>query len=314
MNSLSWWNQSRHRYALPAACLASALVWISLRIHLRTTGVEPFHAAAQPPSIQSVQSVSIVPSANQHNANSEEPGSERTPEPIAEILRTDPRGSQIEDRNPVWAFLQKQEGRASGMESEWLLGADEALSWLCGATQAAQEVETGLIALALDSQLCAPLREYALQHLGQWSEEHTAGPKVRDALKNVITNAGDSSLAGTALAALSRSCFENSDHDWLQSEALRLASSENAHPMSRSVALQLLAQSRTPEAEPLARALLRKGGTVPEKISALQLLGQVGTADTLGWLDAFSEETEPLTAAEQRKTMLLLRSRFRQAD
>lgn len=311
MNSLSWWNQHRQRYALPAACLASVLVWISLQPHLKTPAPEPLRTLNEN---HDQSTASTPPVGNGQTATSPEPASDRVPEPIAQTLRKDPQATQGEDRAPVWDFLRKQEGRISGRESEWLLGADEALSWLCGATQAAQEVETGLIAIITDSSLSAPLREYALQHLGEWSQEQAASPKVRDTLRSVVADAGDSSLAGTALAALNRSRFSNSDHDWLQAEALRLASSETAHPMSRSVALQLLAQSRAAEAEPLARALLQKGGTVLEKISALQLLGQVGTADTLGWLNAFPGATEPLTAAEQSKTVQTLQNRWRKPD
>jgi hypothetical protein len=237
-----------------------------------------------------------------------------TSEKIAEILRTDPRGSQAEDRAPVWAFLQRFEGLIAGKEGEWLLGADEALNWLRGAEQAAPEVENGLVGLALEKKLPPALREYVLQHLGLWAEEHAAGSQVLAALKTVFLAEEFSPLSGVALAALFRSRFATQEKAWIQNQGLHLASSGHAHPLSRSLALQILGQSKVAEAEPIARSLFTGAATVQEKIGALQVLRWVGTAETLAWLRAFSPETEPLTAAAQRQTLQTLRERWTQRE
>ena len=239
---------------------------------------------------------------------------ERTPGNIAEILRTDPRGTQREDRAPVWAFLRTGGGQHVQKEAAWLLGADEALSWLRGAEQAASEIEDGLAALALDGNLPAALREYALQHLGLWSEEHVAGSGVLSAFKQVFLMEQTSALAGVALTTLSRSCFGTSEAEWIQMQALPLAFSETAHPIARTAALQVLAQSGGREAESIARFFFFKAETVREKVSALEVLGKVGTSETLSWLAAISEATEPLMAAAQRQALEALKGRLRAAD
>ena len=238
---------------------------------------------------------------------------ERTPGNIAEILRTDPRGTQQQDRVPVWEFLRTSGGLRAEKEASWLLGADEALSWLRGAEQAASEVETGLAALALDVNLPPALREYAVQHLGLWSEEHAAEPDVLSAFKHVFLSEQTSALAGVALTALCRSCFGPSETEWIQMQALRLALSSTAHPAARTAALQILAQSEGREVEPIARSFFSKAATVHEKISALEVLGKVGTSDTLSWLTAVSEDAEPLTASAQRQALQTLKGRLRMA-
>ena len=76
----------------------------------------------------------------------------------------------------------------------------------------------------------------------------------------------------------------------------------------------MLAQCGAVEAEPLARSFLTPAATIDEKIAALQVLGRVGTPETLGWLAGFSEEREPLTAEAQRQTLQTLRARWTAAN
>lgn len=307
MTCASWWNQHRRKYALPVACLSGFLVWFAAaqRRDVRPTGAR----AALQASLAGREEVAAPQKTPVEEAFQQNP-----PPAIAETLRTDPRGTQAEDRAPVWAFLQRLEGLVSGKEGEWLLGADEALSWLRGAEQAASEVENKLVGLALEQKLPPAFREYVLQHLGLWAEEHAAGSQVVAALKTVSQAEAASPLSGIALAALFRSGFATQEKAWIQKQGLYLASSRDAHPLSRSLALEVLGQSKVAEAEPLARALLKSAATVQEKIGALQVLRWVGTAETLAWLGAFSPENEPLTAAAQRQTLQTLRERWRQPD
>jgi hypothetical protein len=244
----------------------------------------------------------------------EEPVEDRAPKDIAETLRTDPRGTQKEDRARVWTFLQNSEGWNTANPTLWLLGADEALGWLRGAEQVPAEVETGLCALVLAPNLPASLREYALQHLGLWAEEHTASPSVLDAFKQAFLLEQTSRLAGIALTVLYRSCFGSQETMWIQKHALQLASSTRAQPVSRAAALQVLALTNTEDAEPIARSFLSTTATIDEKIAALQVLRRVGTPETLGWLAACKEEREPLTAEAQRQTLQTLRARWTAAN
>jgi len=303
MTAVLWWNQHRRKAALPVACFTGVLVWFAAA----RRGNLPSNRAGTP--LQHIANAHETSAELQKNPEQEVLQSQ-APREIAETLRTDPRGTQPEDRAPVWSFLQKPEGLVFGKEGEWLLGADEALNWLRGAEQAAAEVEDGLVGLALEQKLPSALREHALQHLGLWAEEHPAGPRVADALKTVSMAEASSPLSGIALAALFRSGFASQEKAWIQKQGLHLATSKEAHPLSRSLALQILGQSKAAEAEPIARSLFKGAATVQEKIGALQVLRWVGTAETLAWLGVVSEETEPLTAAAQRQTLQILKERW----
>ena len=309
-SSLSWWFRNRKKCALPVACFTGFLVWLAGARRKEA----PF-AGAGPHDVLKRPAKAPETAAAKEKTPEEEPSQDRAPKEISEILRTDPRGTQTEDRAPVWGFLQRLEGLVPGKEGEWFLGADEALSWLRAADQAAPEIEAGLISLALDQKLPSALREYALQHLGVWAEEHSVSLIVRETLKNVALAEEASPLSGIALAALFRSGFGPQETAWIHQQGLHLASSRAAHPLSRSLALQILGQSGAAAAEPIARALFREAAsTVREKIEALQVLRWVGTRETLVWLSSFSEASEPLTAAAQRQTVESLRERWRKAE
>lgn len=306
MSILGLLKTCRKQCALPAACLSGALVWMAAHHFQKIQETN-----RQRPATAFLKLAQEQPHSKEA---APEPLAERTPKEIAETLRTDPRGTQEEDRSRVWLFLKEAEGWKTENETEWLLGADEALSWLRGATQAAAEIEKDLCSLVLAQNLPSSLREYALQHLGLWAEEHASGVGVLETLKQAFLSEKTSALAGIALAGLYRSRFSTQEAAWIQTSSLALASSTTANPRARTAALQILAQSGVREAEPIARALLSKGATIDEKISALGVLGSIGNAETLGWLTSFAKDPEPLTATAHQQALRLLRSRWNRGN
>ena len=306
MNGSGWWNRNRKQYALPAAGLTGALVWMAGN-HFQNS---------RKPNLQSFATASLSPAGIRQRISEspQEPREDRTPHEIAETLRTDPRGTQQEDRSRVWRFLRDAEGWKAEMETAWLLGADEALSWLRGAEHAAPEIETGLCSLVRAHNIPVSLREYALQHLSLWAEEHAAGIQVLETFKQTFLSEETSSLAGIALTGLCRSCFGTQEAAWIRTHALSLAAAGKTQPKARAAALEILAQYGVQDAEPVARSFFTKEATIDEKISALQVLGRVGTAETLGWLASFSKDPEPLTAAAQHQAVQALRARWILAD
>lgn len=306
MSGSGWWNGNRKQYALPAAFLTGALVWMAgnhFQNSRKATPQSPATASRSPAGVRL-----------RRTESPQEPLEDRTPREIAETLRTDPRGTQQEERSGVWKYLKEAEGWKPEKETEWLLGADEALSWLRGAEHAVPEIETGLCALVLSQNIPASLREYALQHLSLWAEEHAAGIQVLETIKQTFLSEETSSLAGIALTGLYRSCFSTQEAAWIRTHSLSLASAAKAQPKARAAALEILAQIGVQDAEPIARSFFTKDATIDEKISALQVLGRVGTAETLGWLTAFSKDPEPLTAAAQHQALQTLRARWSLAD
>ncbi len=306
MDRALWWNKNRLRCALPASLLAGGLVWIAARglVRLPTDSVSRFMST----EVDGHSHKSGIQTEAQQAA--EEASSAHTPPAIAEILRKDPRGSNAEDRGCVWEFLRQLWGDAFKRDADWLLGADEALNWLRGATQAGPEVEVGLVELATNSLRPNALREYAMQHLGIWAEEHAAGPRVLEAFHRTIVEETALPLSGVALLALTRSRFSQQERAWIHDQALHLAGITSANVLTRTAALQVAGQLGFVEAEPSARKAFKEAGTVNERIIALQVLGWVGSRDTLNWLAAVGEDSEPMVCVAQRQALRLLRTRW----
>ena len=235
------------------------------------------------------------------------------PPDLAEVTRIDPRGSAREDRDLLWNYLNRLGHEASEKEADWLMGADEAMTWLRGAEGAALEVENGLVELALNAQRPTALREYAIQHLGSWAEAHQAGPRVLEAFKTMAGESPASRLSVLALAALFRSAFAHQETEWISRISSKLAANTDENPFVFCTALEILGGLRHPDAEPLARQILQQSSTVAGRICALQVLGFVGDKSTHQWLEARAQEAEPV-AAEARKRALLEMARRGQAD
>jgi hypothetical protein len=83
----------------------------------------------------------------------------RTPAVVAEVLRRAPQDATDDERALVWGFLRDASQWSAEGEALWLLGADEALSWLRGATQSGDEVETGFVELVQSTRIPAALRD-----------------------------------------------------------------------------------------------------------------------------------------------------------
>ena len=102
---------------------------------------------------------------------------------IAGILATNPASSTPEARAVVWAFLRQAWNYDPAMEAEWLLGVDEALSWLEAAagcpdrTNGSEEVSIGLAGLVADSGLPEAERECAILHLGAFNRHKPCEPQ-----------------------------------------------------------------------------------------------------------------------------------------
>ena len=225
------------------------------------------------------------------------------PPALAEVTRIDPRGSAPEDRALLWNYLNQPGDDLPEKEADWLMGADEAMTWLRGAEGEASEVENGLVELALNSQRPLLLREYAIQHLGAWAEAHQAGPRVLDVLKALADGLPVSRLSALALAALFRSQFAHQEKEWISSISRKLAANTDGNPFVYCTALEVLGGLRHPDAEPLARRILQESSTVAGRVCALQMLGSVGDGATHTWLEARAQETEPISA-EVRKWAL----------
>ena len=316
MNRTMWWSRNRYWLAPMVALGSGALVWTVIwQWSSRQQGARAGRALTAPLTNENSATPSAKPLRAVYRAGASvaDEGGEptaRTPAVVAEVLRRAPQDATDDERALVWGFLRDaSQGSAEG-EALWLVGADEALSWLRGATQSGDEVETGFVELVQNTKIPAALRDFALQHLGIWAEEHAAGPLVLLALQTLVTAESASPLAGHALQALCRSCFAPNAVLWIRRAALQLATNPNAHPQSKIAAIEAAGHCGFEEIEPPARELLIHAQTVTERITALQVLGWVGSRGTLEWLETQPLFTEVLTAAAQKQALRTLRQRW----
>lgn len=237
-------------------------------------------------------------------------GGGEAPEVIAEILRTDPEASCTEDRAPVWAYLRQLWGRTSENDLEWLFTADEALSWLCGAAQAPAELENGLVGLAGDRKLPEALREHAMQHLGQWAQEHAVGERVWEGFRRAVEEERSGEISGVALLAVARSQFAFKEKAWLCSVASECLEANGTSATLRVAACQVAAMHKLQEVEPKVRRLLLEGPTAGERLAALRVLGELGTGETGEWLAGVPSSEAPLEEDTKGKAILRIRTRL----
>jgi len=316
MNRTLWWSRNRYWLAPVVALGSGALVWaVVWQRSSQQQGARAGRTLMTPLAKEN----GTTPAAKALQAGYEtggpvadelEENAARTPAVVAEVLRRAPQDATDDERALVWGFLRDASQWSAEGEALWLLGADEALSWLRGATQSGDEVETGFVELVQSTRIPAALRDFALQHLGIWAEEHAAGPRVLEALQTLVTAESTSPLAGHALQALCRSCFAPDAVLWIRNAALQLATNPNAHPQSKVAAIEAAGHCGFEEIETPARELLAHAQTVNERVTALQVLGWVGSRGTLEWLEPQPVFTEILTAAAQKQALRTLRKRW----
>ena len=297
--------------ALGSGALVWALVW---NWASRQQGARATRALIAPisPAKDAARTTASVHTTHSGGlvADEWEESAARTPALVAEVLRRAPQEATAEERALVWDFLRNATQWSAEGEALWLLGADEALTWLRGATQASDEVEEGLIELVQRASIPTALRDFALQHLGIWAEEHAAGRGVLQTLQTLVTAEGSTPVAGHALQALCRSGFAAAEVLWIRKAALQLATNPTAHPQSKVAAIEAAGHCGFEEIEPPARELLTHSQTVTERVTALQVLGWVGSRGTLEWLEQHPPFSEALSAAAQKQALRTLHDRW----
>lgn len=227
---------------------------------------------------------------------------------VAELLRRDPRDVPEQDRACVWAFLRQCWGLRFERQSEWLLGADQALAWLCGAPEKREEILEGLIDLVGTQTLPEGLRECALHHLGGVRDGLPPTPEVWKVLERIVTLEPDRALAGTALVSLSRMNCKSGQLEWIRERVLQVARAEGGSVRVRVAALQIAGTLGFTEMEPLARAACVQSESAAEKIAAFEALGALGNEETLVWLRSLPSASEVWCQEIRAETLKRLNS------
>jgi hypothetical protein len=236
---------------------------------------------------------------------------------IAGILATDPAESTPESRAVVWAFLRQAWSYDAATEGEWLLGVDEALSWLRRSVtrgdeiKLAEELSTGLRGLAANSSLPESEREFAIRHLGAFYSDHQCDFDALRVLSGLLQEDLRRPLCGVALQAIAQT---GTDHaPWwgmVRHRALTIAAHPAAHVRNRIAVFELVASKCWPEFEPVICERLCIARRVSERVAAFQTLTQIGDDDTRCWIETLPAEKDSLSATARETALQRLRSQF----
>ena len=234
---------------------------------------------------------------------------------IASILATDPSESTPELRAVVWAFLRQAWNYDAATEGEWLLGVDEALSWLRRSvsggdqTKVSEELSTGLTGLAANSTLPESEREFAIRHLGAFYSDHQGDFDALRVLSGVLQEDSRRPLCGVALQAIAQT---GTDHSplWgmVRHRALTIAANPSAHVRNRIAVFELVAAKCWTEFEPVICERLCIAQRVSERVAAFQTLTQIGDDDTRRWIETLPAEKDSLSATAREAALQRLLS------
>lgn len=222
-----------------------------------------------------------------------------------QVLRTRATDSTAEDRQVIWQFLKENFGSKSGSRDVNWFEADEALTWLRGASVASLEVEAGLIELAADKSLLEPLRCFALHHLGMWAEAHDVGFSTLERLRSLVEEQQTGATPTAALRVLNRVSSSPQSADWLRDLVVRLVGIDSCPSDQRVAALQIAVELGATEVEPFARLLVDPTRQHSERVNAFLAMGHLGNQETLRWIES---QPEPLEILVKEARQAALRS------
>jgi len=151
--------------------------------------------------------------------------------------------------------------------------------------------------------------DYTLQFAGSGFAVYSPEDRKRmEALLWETTTSLEENYAGTALLALHRNVGRLEHHDQWIPTLRRVLRNEQQVPANRTTALQLLAETKDPEAAQYARNWLQPGAdtTVPQQLTALNTLSILGTEEDIALFHSFERHPNRLL----RKRAHVARTRF----
>ena len=200
----------------------------------------------------------------------------------------------VVDRQALYAFLLQPD--PSDHEQSGQVLKNHLLDRLCELDPLSTGLAEVLTGMYHDKNQDIVLRDYAVQHLAAYYEQleitRQNDPQVQQTVQGVFWEAlaeTDSSIAGTALLALTRLSEGRSEFDQnrIRAAALQLAGAGQAGELTRSTALQVSARLGTKEALPVLMQVAADGGTLPLRISAIGALGTLGAPEAVSLLNTF---------------------------
>jgi hypothetical protein len=210
-------------------------------------------------------------------------------------------GNQLtpDDQAALLSFLETT-GPVPGLNLEstrWL--KNDVMSLLAAQQQPSPKLAETLLRVYRDPNQDVVLRDYAVQHLGEWlrrEPEALRRAEIETTLWDAV-NGREGAIGGTALIALSRLAesgrMEPASRERLAGAALGLAQEGEVSAAVRATALQICARQTLSAALPLARQLAATEGDLSLRLSAVAALGRLGGTNDLDLLAQMAAGPEP---------------------
>jgi len=189
-------------------------------------------------------------------------------------------------------FLNSNTRPETVNEQQWYALKNEALNVLRNKCTSIEGEEI-ILKVFHDLTQDPVVRDYALQHLSAWCESNTGKegllPVFWDGIKET-----DSSIAGTALLALSRlrEQYPQVQEETLLREALKIADDLSAGELARITALQVAARVNARAVGKIARNVLNHAASIPLQVSAIAAIGASGDSEMISLLEGFAEDND----------------------
>jgi len=220
------------------------------------------------------------------------------------------------DQQRIWADWMRGPKPVNLEIGSWHWLVNDVMDALCGQKKPVAELTAQCISICNDSKTDPVLRDYAIQHLVERfhpvdpGDPYERDPRKRKLILSAMQEVAryqSGNLAGTALQALNTilrrqqqpasfadQLSEPIETAQFQSLAIQAASAEAAGIPCRISALQICAERQFKEALPIARNLAANAKEpVSLRLSAIALLGAMGTSQDTSLLEALRKQANP---------------------
>jgi hypothetical protein len=157
-----------------------------------------------------------------------------------------------------------------------------------------------LVAVYRDRKQDSVIRDYAVQHLGEWCLVSDFDTQLETVFHEALSET-DSSIAGTALIAFDKLAVESTKLPpaAVENAALVLASDESANKGSRAAAMAICGRRGVTNALQIARKYARET-SIPLRLASIGYVGSWGQVEDQTWLAEVMSDAPGVIAASAK--------------
>ncbi len=214
------------------------------------------------------------------------------------------------DRYALYVFLLRSDRVQNLTKVQEHVLVNDIMEKLRQQADGAPELGPVLAAVFYNSAQDMVVRDYAIQHLGNWFERWPSNQQMEAVLWKALGET-QGTIAGAALLSLHRVSQTHAELDAhrLLGEATRVALDETTGIPSRITALGIASAYGANEVLPVARRLVVESKSIALQIAAIGAIGELGTKADLGILrQVAQDQSSPCRAAAESAARKISRS------